>query len=320
MLNVAFAGTPEFAVPTLHALLSAPDITVKCVLTQPDRPAGRGRQLSESAVKRCARDAGLTIWQPERLSTPDNVNTLQAMQLDVLVVVAYGQLLKPEILQIPKYGCLNVHASLLPRWRGAAPIQRAIEAGDTETGITIMQMDAGLDTGPMLATETVPIDPSMTAARLHDQLATCGGPLLVTTLRHLVSGQCIAVPQTDDANVTYAKKIQVEEALIHWDRPAAQVQRQIHAFNPFPGAYAFLGADRLKIFEVDVCETDNLNPGQWQQQTDGSIHIGTQTFDLDCRSLQLPGQKRIEKPQIQARRGAPWNRSHQLGSSPGGAL
>lgn len=319
MLNVAFAGTPEFAVPTLHALLSAPDITVKCVLTQPDRPAGRGRQLSESAVKHCARDAGLDIWQPEKLSTPDNLILLRAMQLDALIVVAYGQLLKPDILETPKYGCINVHASLLPRWRGAAPIQRAIEAGDTVTGITIMQMDAGLDTGPLLATARVPIEASTTAARLHDQLAKCGGPLLVETLRKMVSGQCIAVPQSDDTQVTYAKKIRVEEALIHWDQPAAQVQRQIHAFNPFPGAYSFLGADRLKVFEVGVCETDTLNPGQWQRQADGSIRIGTQTVDLDCISLQFPGQKRLERAQILTRHGPAWDGPHQLSSSPNGA-
>lgn len=318
MLQVAFAGTPEFAVPTLQALLSAPDIAVKCVLTQPDRPAGRGQQMSESAVKRCARDAGLDVWQPERLSLPEHAERLRALHLDVLVVVAFGQLLKPIILDIPKYGCLNVHASLLPRWRGAAPIQRAIEAGDSETGVTIMQMDAGLDTGPMLAKQAVAIEDSTTAARLHDQLARIGGPLLVNTLRAIADNRQVAVPQHDDSHTTYAKKIRVEEACIQWDHSAEQILRQIHAFNPYPGAYCYLNTDRLKIFEVTKRDSYRLNPGQWQRQSDGSILVGTGTVALECLALQFPGQKRLTASQMKIRKGLPWDGTYQLSCSPSG--
>ena len=318
MLQVAFAGTPEFAVPTLQALLSAPDITVKCVLTQPDRPAGRGQQMSESAVKRCARDAGIDVWQPEQLSLPEHAETLRTLHLDVLVVVAFGQLLKPIILDIPRYGCINVHASLLPRWRGAAPVQRAIEAGDSETGVTIMQMDAGLDTGPMLAKQAIAIEDSTTAADLHDQLARIGGPLLVDTLRAIREHRHVPVPQTDDARATYAKKIRVEDACIQWDQSAEYVLRQIHAFNPYPGAYCYLNAERLKIFEVAVRDTHRLSPGQWQRHSDGSVMIGTGTVPLECLALQFPGQKRLTTSQMKIRKGLPWDGTYQLSRSPSG--
>ena len=238
MLRVLFAGTPDFAVATLEALIQDPEISVEYVLTQPDRPSGRGKKLSASAVKQVAIVHGLEVRQPETLKDPEAVQWIQRQHFDALVVVAYGQILRSEVLESPRLGCLNVHASLLPRWRGAAPLQRAIEAGDTETGVTIMLMDEGLDTGPTLATASVQIDESTTTAKLHDELATLGGLLLVNTLKKLDEGSVKPCYQTDDG-ATYAHKISIEAACINWNQDRQAVMRQIHAFNPVPGAYTY---------------------------------------------------------------------------------
>ena len=240
MLRVLFAGTPDFAVPTLKALIEDPDIAIEYVLTQPDRPSGRGQKVSESAVKQSALAANLAVRQPMTLKDPNEIAWIQEQEFDAIVVVAYGQILNAEVLQSPRLGCLNVHASLLPKWRGAAPLQRAIEAGDTETGITIMVMDEGLDTGPMLNTASVPIDDQTTTAELHDQLATIGGPLLVHSLKQLDQGAIQPIKQPHDG-FTYAHKITTDDACIRWNRDHTQVMRQIHAFNPVPGAFTFAG-------------------------------------------------------------------------------
>lgn len=247
-MKIAFAGTPEFAAVALEAILAA-GYEVVLVLTQPDRPAGRGMQLQPSAVKKVALARGIAVDQPEKLRTPEQRAALVASAPDVLVVAAYGLILPQSVLDLPHHGCLNIHASLLPRWRGAAPIHRAVEAGDAETGITIMQMDAGLDTGPMLMRRAIPILPSDTTASLHDKLARLGGEMIVEALAALPNLK--STPQPAEG-VTYAAKIAKGEAAVDWRRPAAQIERAIRAFDPFPGATASLGGTQLKLWAARV--------------------------------------------------------------------
>jgi methionyl-tRNA formyltransferase len=249
-LRVAFAGTPEFALPPLVALAQAHDLVG--VLTQPDRPAGRGRVLTPSPVKQAALALGLPVIQPLRLrGDADSLQTalvqLRAWQPDVMVVVAYGLILPREVLELPRLGCLNIHASILPRWRGAAPIQRAIEAGDVETGVCIMQMDAGLDTGGVLAEGHQPIGDETTAAQLHDELAALGAAQLLAALPALATGHLHARPQAREG-VTYAEKLSKSEARIDWQQSAAQVDRQIRAFNPRPVAETTLHGEPVKLW------------------------------------------------------------------------
>jgi methionyl-tRNA formyltransferase len=244
-MNIVFAGTPAFAVPSLEALLATE--RVRAVLTQPDRPAGRGRQPAESPVKQLARARGLPILQPSTLK--GFAAELAPYEPDVMVVVAYGLILPREILALPRFGCLNVHASLLPRWRGAAPIPRAIEAGDSETGVTIMQMDEGLDTGPILLAARTPIEPTDTAASLHDRLSVLGAQVLIEALARLKRGELAAVPQ-DETRACYARKLDKREALLDWRLPAEVLHRKIRAFNPTPVAYTFWRGRRLRLWEV----------------------------------------------------------------------
>jgi methionyl-tRNA formyltransferase len=248
MLRIAFAGTPEFAVPTLRALADSPHRLVG-VLTQPDRPAGRGRESKASAVKRLAQALALPMWQPAGLADPEARATLERWQPDVLVVVAYGLILPRALLGLPRLGCLNVHASLLPRWRGAAPIQRALLAGDTETGITIMQLEAGLDTGAILAQQRIAIDPQASSQQLHDQLAPLGAALLLATLEQAQSGLLQPRAQPDQG-VSYAAKIDKAEAWIDWQRAAEAISRQVRAFNPWPVAATRWHGEQLRIWEA----------------------------------------------------------------------
>ncbi|MEM9209582.1 MAG: methionyl-tRNA formyltransferase, partial [Pseudomonadota bacterium] len=232
--RVIFAGTPAFALASLQALVER-GVTPVAVLTQPDRPAGRGRKLTPSPVKRYAVEKGLTVMQPTTLKDPDVVRSLAELDADVMVVAAYGLLLPQAVLDLPARGCLNVHASLLPRWRGAAPIQAAILAGDTETGICLMQMEAGLDTGPVYASASVPIAPAATAGEVHDRLAALGGQLLAARLDDILCGDLVAEPQ-DEALSSYAPKIRPADAVIDWARSARELDRQVRAYNPVPGA------------------------------------------------------------------------------------
>jgi len=248
MLRVAFAGTPEFAVPTLRALADSPHALVG-VLTQPDRPAGRGRELAGSPVKRLAQELHLPLSQPATLQAPAARALLASWGADALVVVAYGLILPPAVLVLPRLGCLNVHASLLPRWRGAAPVQRAILAGDAATGITIMQMDAGLDTGPLLAQEPMPIDPQARSQQLLARLAQLGAALLLTTLEQAQAGLLLPRPQPDQG-VTYAAKIGKAEARIDWGGSAEQIARQVRAFNPRPVAETRWLGQQLRVWEA----------------------------------------------------------------------
>ncbi len=249
-LRIAFAGTPDFAVPALEALLSSSH-TVVGVLTQPDRPKGRGRQIAASPVKATALAHDIPISQPHTLKDEAGRAELGAWRPDALVVVAYGLILPAAALALPRLGCLNIHASLLPRWRGAAPIQRAILAGDSTTGVTIMLMDAGLDTGPMLLKKEVPIAPADTGASLHDRLAAVGASAVLEALDGYAQGTLRAVPQPAEG-ATYAAKIDKSEARIDWNQDARQIERQVRAFNPWPVAETRLDGEQLRVFEALV--------------------------------------------------------------------
>jgi methionyl-tRNA formyltransferase len=248
MLRVAFAGTPDFAVPTLRALAHSPQALVG-VLTQPDRPAGRGREFKASPVKRLALELKLPLAQPAGLREPQAQVLLADWAPDVLVVVAYGLILPPALLALPRLGAINIHASLLPRWRGAAPIQRAILAGDGETGITIMQIEAGLDTGAMLAQQRIPIEAAANSQQLHDRLAQLGADLLLATLQLAEDGQLRPKPQPDQG-VTYAAKIDKAEARIDWWRSALEIDRQVRAFTPWPVAETLWHGQQLRVWEA----------------------------------------------------------------------
>ncbi len=256
-MRVAFAGTPEFARVALEAILAA-GFEVPLVLSQPDRPAGRGQKLQASPVKKLALAHTIPVHQPERLKDPATHEPLWATNPDVLVVAAYGLILPQAVLDLPRLGCFNIHASLLPRWRGAAPIQRAIEAGDRETGITLMRMEAGLDTGPMLLQEAIPIVPTDNAARLHDKLAALGARLVVDGLRRF--DQLVAVPQPEQG-VTYAAKVDRREAALDFRRSAAELARRIFAFDPSPGSTGVLDGMPLKLWQA------RAEPGEGQAGT-----------------------------------------------------
>jgi methionyl-tRNA formyltransferase len=246
MVRIVFLGTPDFAVPVLQSLVDTPEFDVVGVVTQPDRPAGRGQQLLASAVKRYAERLGLPILQPTTLRDAAAVDALRAWSPDVLVVAAFGQILRQPVLDLALHGCVNVHASLLPRWRGAAPIQYAIRAGDRETGITIMKMDIGLDTGPILSQHAVPIDAGETGSTLHDRLADLGARMLPATLTAHLSGEVSPRPQPEEG-VTMAPSIKKPEGQIDWSQEAVEIDRQVRAFDLWPGTFTFLGDDLLKI-------------------------------------------------------------------------
>jgi methionyl-tRNA formyltransferase len=254
-MKIVFAGTPPFAAVALDALHDAGHEIV-FVLTQPDRPAGRGRQPLASAVKRRASDLGLTLLQPRSLKDPDVATMLGAVEADAMVVAAYGLLVPAEVLALPRCGCINIHASLLPRWRGAAPIQRALLAGDAETGISIMQMDAGLDTGPVLLQQAIPIHADDTAQSLHDRLATLGAQLMVRTLERPLVARA-----QDESRATYASKIEKQEARIDWNEPAQSIERKVRAFNPVPGAATSYEGAALKIWRAALADNVNAAAG-----------------------------------------------------------
>jgi methionyl-tRNA formyltransferase len=287
-LKVAFAGTPEFAAVALEALIGA-GFEIPLVLTQPDRPAGRGQQPMMSPVKRLALAHRIPVHQPEKLRAPAALAPLEAVAPDVLVVAAYGLILPQAALDIPQRGCLNIHASLLPRWRGAAPIQRAIEAGDRETGITIMQMDAGLDTGPILLAEALEIGADDTAGRLHDKLAALGGRLIVEALAKL--DRLTPRPQPQEG-VTYAAKIDKAEGAIDWRRPAVEIERKLRAFDPFPGCYARLDGMMLKLWRGRVVAGQGA-PGEILAVGADGIVVATGDEALALTELQKPGGRRL---------------------------
>lgn len=287
-MRIVFAGTPEFAAVALQAILAAGH-QVALVLTQPDRPAGRGMKLAASAVKELALKHGLPIYQPERLKDPASHEMIRAAGAELMVVAAYGLILPRAVLDLPRLGCINIHASLLPRWRGAAPIQRAILAGDRETGITLMQMDAGLDTGAMLMRRAIAIDPIDTAATLHDKLAALGAHLIVEALTR--PAQLIPIPQPTEG-VSYAAKISKAEAALDWRRPAAELERQVRAFDPFPVATAAIRETPLKIWRA-VTTASSGGPGEVLAAGDPGIVVACGQDALCLTELQKPGSRRL---------------------------
>jgi len=291
-MRLAFAGTPEFAASALSAILAAGHEVV-LVLSQPDRPAGRGMALQASPVKQLALKHGISVHQPEKLRTEEARQPLLDAAVDVLVVAAYGLILPQAVLDMPRLACLNIHASLLPRWRGAAPIHRAIEAGDKETGITIMHMDAGLDTGPMLLTARLPILETDTTGSLHDKLALLGGEQIVLALTRLERGELSATPQPAEG-VTYAAKIGKSEAELDWRRSALELGRKVRAFDPFPGGAARLGETTIKIWAARPA------PGEGRGEPGTVLAADTEGILVSCGQgallltrLQKPGGKRL---------------------------
>jgi len=301
-MRIIFAGTPEFACVALERLLAA-GFTVPLVLTQPDRPAGRGMKLQASPVKQCAQAHGIAVAQPRSLRLdgkyPEDAAAaraaIAAAGADAMVVAAYGLILPQWVLDAPAKGCLNIHASLLPRWRGAAPIHRAIEAGDAETGVTIMQMDAGLDTGDILLMERLPIAARDTTATLHDRLAGLGGRLIVEALELAACGGLTATPQPAEG-VTYAHKIEKHEASVDWSLPAEAIGRRIRAFDPFPGAATQCGGEAIKLWNYEIdsrSRTPEARCGQILLVNDSGVTVACGEGALRLTMLQRAGGKRL---------------------------
>lgn len=291
-LNIIFAGTPAFAAVALEALLKTPH-NIVAVYTQPDKPAGRGLKLTPSPVKTLALTHHLPVYQPTTLKTTEEQDILKSFAADVMVVAAYGMILPKAVLDIPRLGCINIHPSLLPRWRGAAPIQRTIYAGDKETGVTIMQMDEGLDTGPILLQNQFALSHHETSASLHDELATQGAMLLVEVLSSLANESLTSIKQ-NDAAATYAKKITKEEADINWQESAWTIECKVRAFNPWPMMKTIWQGEMLRIgFAKALNEKTNQQPGTLLRANEQGIDIATSDGILRLLQLQKPGGKML---------------------------
>ncbi|MCP3688198.1 MAG: methionyl-tRNA formyltransferase [Gammaproteobacteria bacterium] len=297
MLKIIYAGTPDFAVSALEALLRS-EHNVVAVYTQPDRPAGRGRKLQPSPVKTCALAHNIPLYQPESFKENGQIQEFVDLQADLMVVTAYGLILPQPILQSPRYGCINIHASLLPRWRGAAPIQRAILAGDACTGITIMQMDKGLDTGDMLAKQAVSIQPSWNAGELHDELQGIGAKLLMSTLGLLTEGAFDAEIQ-DHSLATYANKLVKSEAAIDWRKSSIVLDREIRAFAPWPVSFTSLDGQSLRIWRANVVEDKSSAAAGFVIRHDKhGIYVKCGTGTIEVTELQLAGKNRTTPAQL----------------------
>lgn len=287
-MKIIFAGTPTFAAKSLEAILKQGHQVI-AVYTQPDRPAGRGKKLVQSDVKLVAQAHNIPIYQPEKLTTPEDQATFSALKPDLMIVAAYGLLLPPAILEVPKHGCINIHASLLPRWRGAAPIQRAIQAGDTETGITIMQMDVGLDTGDMLIKLSTAINADETASSLHDRLADLGAEAILEYLREY---KYLAPEKQDNTLACYAKKLSKQEAQINWHETATQIDKNVRAFNPVPVAFFELEEKRIRVFEGEYAQyTGPEKTGAILRKDKHGILVKCGEDAYLIKVLQLPGSK-----------------------------
>lgn len=296
-LKIIFAGTPDFAARHLDALLTS-EHQIVGVFTQPDRPAGRGNKLTSSPVKLLAQQHGLPVFQPKSLRPAESQQLVADLQADVMVVVAYGLILPQAVLDMPRLGCINVHGSLLPRWRGAAPIQRSLWAGDSETGVTIMQMDVGLDTGAMLLKLACPITAADTSATLYTRLAELGPQGLLETLTHLSKGSIQPQPQ-DNALATYAEKLSKEEAQLDWSLSAAQLERCIRAFNPWPVSYFYVEEQPVKVWQATVLPHQaGYQPGEVVQADKNGIQVATAEGILNIETLQPAGKKAMSAQDI----------------------
>lgn len=292
-MRIIFAGTPDFAVPALQALLDS-EHEIRAVYTQPDRPAGRGRKLTPSPVKALALTAGLPVYQPENFKETPDLEQLKAFDADLMVVVAYGLILPQAVIDTPHLGCINIHGSLLPRWRGAAPIHRAIMAGDTETGITIMRIVKKLDAGDMLHKEICPIGEYDTSSDLHDKLAQMGAIGLINVLTQICNGTVNAEPQ-DEALVTYAHKLEKAEAVLDWSKSALELDRQIRGLNAWPVAQTLYRSAVLRVWRAIILDSAiKLSPGEIHSDGKHHLDVGTGDGVLRLLELQLPGGKRIE--------------------------
>lgn len=290
-LRVVFMGTPEFSIPTLQGLIES-GCQIVGVFTQPDRPKGRGKLLAAPPVKMLAQKIGLCVYQPEKLRHNDVVEELQSLAPDLIVVVAYGQILPQSVLGIPKHGCINVHASLLPKYRGAAPINKAIMEGETETGITTILMDVGLDTGDMLVKKHLSIGPNETAGELHDRLAQLGRLAMEETLSLLCAGKLISQPQ-DDHQSSYAPLLKKENGQIDWTRPAEEVHNHVRGLDPWPGAYTFFQGQVLKVFRTQPEFRFSGVPGTILAISKEAFYIACGKSSLEIKELQLSGRKRL---------------------------
>ncbi len=301
-LNVVFAGTPAFGLPVLEAIAQSGH-HLAAVYTQPDRPAGRGRKLMPSAVKSWAVEREIPVFQPEQLKTPEEQQRLASLKPDVMIVVAYGLLLPQAVLDIPSYGCINVHASILPRWRGASPIQQAILHGDEISGVTIMKMDAGLDTGDSLSIARCQLSSDETAATLHDKLSMMAAEPLIDCLNSIEA--CLAGAQKqDNTQATLAPKIKKEEAQLDWQQPALLLERQVRAFNPWPIAFFILGDERVRVYQARVIETKKpAKPGTVTAISPEGIQVAASDKSLLIEILQFPGKKPLKV--------ADWLNAHQ---------
>ncbi|MFA0031952.1 methionyl-tRNA formyltransferase [Vibrio sp. 10N.261.49.A12] len=296
-LRIVFAGTPDFAARHLAALLSS-EHEVVAVYTQPDRPAGRGKKLTASPVKNIALENNIPVYQPENFKSDEAKQELAELNADIMVVVAYGLLLPQVVLDTPRLGCINVHGSILPRWRGAAPIQRSIWAGDKETGVTIMQMDIGLDTGDMLSIATLPIEATDTSASMYEKLAGLGPDALVECLADIGSGKAVAEKQ-DDELANYAKKLSKEEARINWSDEAAHIERCVRAFNPWPMSHFEAAENSIKVWQSRVAEQTSDKPAGTIMQADKTgIYVATGQGVLVLEQLQVPGKKAMSVQDI----------------------
>lgn len=287
-MRIVFAGTPEFAAEHLKALLGTQHQVI-AVYTQPDRPAGRGHKLMPSPVKQLAVEHGIAVYQPATLRAPEAQAELAALQPDLMVVVAYGLILPQVVLDTPRLGCINSHASLLPRWRGAAPIQRAVQAGDSESGVTVMQMEAGLDTGPMLLKVTTPITATDTGGSLHDRLAVLGSQAVIQAVDALAAGTLTGEMQ-DDSLANYAHKLNKDEARLDWSRPAVELERLVRAFNPWPVCHSTLNGEPLKVLAATLGEGSG-QPGQILAASKDGLTVACGEGALRLTRLQLPGGK-----------------------------
>lgn len=291
-MKIVFMGTPDFSVPALKALYNAGH-EIAAVVTQPDKPKGRGKAMQFTPVKEAAVELDIPVYQPVKVRDEEFVDILRDINPDVMVVVAFGQLLPKSVLDIPKYGCINIHASLLPKYRGAAPIQWVIIDGEKETGITTMQMDVGLDTGDMILTTVVPIDEKETGGSLHDKLSQAGGELIVETLKKIESGEATFTKQ-DDSLSNYAKMLDKKLGKIEFNKPAAEIERLIRGLNPWPSAYASLNGKTIKIWDADVTDSMDGAPGEITEVAKDHFVVCTGKGSLIVNELQLEGKKRME--------------------------